>query len=82
MNTINQVKPNRIFWDHDQFKAAREELGLSLTELAVMLDTDPRSLRAIESDPSQSTHRAPAPRMVRLMEAYLAGYRPIDWPKD
>lgn len=64
----------------DQIKAARHTLGLTGAQLAQMLDTDPRSVRAMESPPETRQHRKPAPRMVRLIEAYLAGYRPRDWP--
>ena len=74
------TKPNTIVISPEEFKAARKALGLTLPQLAVLLDTDPKSLRCIECDPSQSMHRKPAPRMVRLLEAYLAGYRPPDWP--
>ena len=82
MNTTIEAKPNTMLWTHDQFKAVRHQLGLTVTELAYLLDTDRKSIRCIECDPSQGMHRKPAPRMVRLMEAYLAGYRPVDWPQD
>ena len=63
-----------------QIKEARRKLGLTQSQLAAMLDTDPRAVRAMESDPATSKHRTPAPRMVRLLTAYLRGYRPDDWP--
>lgn len=63
-----------------EIKQARQSLGLTQSQLAAMLDTDPRAIRAMESDPSTSKHRTPAPRMVRLLQAYLDGYRPDDWP--
>ena len=63
-----------------QIKEARQSLRLTQSQLAAMLDTDPRAVRAMESDPSTSKHRTPAPRMVRLLRAYLEGYRPDDWP--
>ena len=65
---------------HTQFKAARRALGLTTEQLAYVLDTVKRSIRAIEADPGTSQSRRPAPRMVRLLEAYLSGYRPPDWP--
>lgn len=61
-------------------KKARHELGLSVREMADMLDTDASTVRKMEVDPSKATYRAPAPRMMRLVRAYLAGYRPADWP--
>jgi transcriptional regulator with XRE-family HTH domain len=68
--------------DHTEIKAARQALGLSLSEFAEMLDTDPTTTRRLEMDPRHSTARQPAPRMVRLIQAYLDGYRPTDWPID
>lgn len=62
------------------FKEAREILGLTQAQLGRLLDTDGQSIRRIEMPESASTHRRPAPRMVRLIQAYLAGYRPNDWP--
>jgi DNA-binding transcriptional regulator YiaG len=63
-----------------QIKEARRKLGLTQSQLAAILDTDPRAVRAMESDPATSKHRKPAPRMMRLLTAYLSGYRPDDWP--
>ena len=68
--------------NHAEIKAARQALGLSLSEFAEMLDTDPTTTRRLEMAPHNSTARQPAPRMLRLIEAYLAGYRPKDWPID
>ena len=65
--------------NHTGIKAARQALGLSLSQFAAMLDTDPTTTRRLEMDPRHSTARAPAPRMVRLIQAYLDGYRPADW---
>ena len=66
--------------NHSEIKAARQALGLSLSEFAEMLDTDPTTTRRMEIAPHNSTARQPAPRMVRLIQAYLDGYRPNDWP--
>ena len=68
--------------DYRDIKLARQALGLSLSEMAEMLDTDPTTTRRLEMAPHNSTARQPAPRMLRLIEAYLAGYRPPDWPID
>jgi ribosome-binding protein aMBF1 (putative translation factor) len=59
---------------------ARRSLGLSQAQLASMLETDAQTVRRMEMPPHMSTHRLPAPRMQRLIEAYLYGYRPDDWP--
>lgn len=61
-------------------KEARHKLGLSVADLARLLDTDAQTVRRMEQRDDASTFRRPAPRMVRLIEAYLAGYRPTDWP--
>ncbi|WP_339112849.1 hypothetical protein [Thioclava sp. GXIMD2076] len=65
-----------------QFKEAREMLGLSVIEMAEMLDTDEHTISQIESDPGVIQHQALAPRIVRLMNAYIDGHRPDDWPGE
>lgn len=65
----------------DQIKTARAALGLTQSQLAALLDTDAQSVRRMELKPTASTFRRPAPRMVRLISAYLDGYRPPDWPE-
>jgi len=62
------------------FRTARQQLGLTQGQLALLLDTDAQSVRRIEMSPDKSTSRNPAPRMMRLIVAYLDGYRPTDWP--
>lgn len=64
----------------DEIRAAREALGLTQQQLGALLDTDRQSVTRMEMDPEARTHRAPAPRMVRLLRAYLDGHRPADWP--
>lgn len=61
-------------------KQARHTLGLSVADLARLLDTDPQTVRRMEQSADANTFRKPAPRMARLMQAYLSGYRPPDWP--
>lgn len=63
-----------------ELKEARHTLGLSVTDLARLLDTDAQSIRRMEQREDASTFRRPAPRMIRLIRAYLDGYRPTDWP--
>jgi hypothetical protein len=64
------------------FRAARLSLGLSLKQMGDMLDTDRRAVSRFEASPETSTHREPAVRVRRLMQAYLDGYRPSDWPDN
>ena len=63
-----------------EVKQARQSLGLTVSQLAMLLDTDPQTIRRMEQSESANTFRKPAPRMVRLVRAYLDGYRPPDWP--
>lgn len=63
-----------------EIKQARSDLGLSCAQLAALIDTDPQTIRRMEQGSTAKTFRTPAPRMVRLIRAYLAGYRPDDWP--
>ena len=60
---------------------ARAALGLSVAQLSALLDTDAQSVRRWSLQPGSSTARDPPPRVERLIAAYLAGYRPEDWPK-
>jgi DNA-binding transcriptional regulator YiaG len=64
-----------------EVKQLRQSLGLSLSEFAQMLDTDRTTTLKMELAEGSSQYRTPAPRMVRLMDAYKSGYRPSDWPK-
>ena len=63
-----------------EVKEARHSLGLTQAQLGHLLDTDGQTVRRMELDPAASTFRKPAPRMARLIQAYLDGYRPADWP--
>jgi hypothetical protein len=57
-------------------------LGLTPAEAAAMLDMGwAKSIHRMESDPAASTHRPAPVRVARLYRAYLAGYRPDDWPE-
>ena len=61
-------------------KQARHKLGLTQAQLGAMLDTDGQTIRRMEQPEDTKTFRKPAPRMLRLLVAYMAGYRPDDWP--
>jgi hypothetical protein len=64
----------------DQIRRARAKLGLTQKQFAEMLDTDPTTARRMEMQPDAKTHRSPPARATRLIQAYLDGYRPKDWP--
>jgi DNA-binding transcriptional regulator YiaG len=66
--------------DNTEFKAARNGLGLTLLELALILDTDPRTVRKWEAATDRSTARAPNPIAVRVLTWMVDGYRPPEWP--
>ena len=58
-----------------EFRAARKSLGLTQTQAAAMLGYGQHSRI---SDIETGKHAAPA-TTVRLLRAYLDGYRPADW---
>ena len=64
-----------------EIKQARHAMGLTVPQFAALLDTDPQTVRRMEQSETANTFRQPAPRMVRLIAAYVSGYRPDDWPK-
>ena len=65
-----------------EIQEARQSLGLSRAELATLLDLQrAQAVQRMEMTPTASTHRPPPPRVARLIKAYLAGYRPDDWPQ-
>ncbi len=61
--------------------AARMLLNLSQSQFAALLDCDVTNIQKIERDPRKASSRPAPSRMVRLINAYLSGYRPQDWPK-
>ncbi len=63
-----------------EFKAAREALGLSASQLGTILSTDPRTIRKWEAEHGGSA-RPPNPIACRVLEWMLAGYRPPEWPQ-
>lgn len=65
----------------EEIKKARKSLGLSQAEMGRMLDIhDTSTYRKYEASTAATQHRVPAARMVRLIRAYLDGFRPEDWP--
>ncbi len=65
----------------EQINQARLDLGLSVAEFGAMLDIkSERAMAKHMTDPLRSSSKPPSARMIRLIRAYLAGYRPDDWP--
>lgn len=62
-----------------ELREARLRLGLSLSEFARLLGYSGEQLRSMAHslETGERTIREP---QRRLAEAYLAGYRPPDWP--
>lgn len=62
-----------------EFRMSRRKLGLSSKQMAILLGyREGNSVRQFET--TGSSHREPGDRVLRLMAAYLSGYRPADWP--
>jgi transcriptional regulator with XRE-family HTH domain len=58
------------------FRAARLSLGLTQAQLAAVMGYSGQSrIAEIETGARNPSHAA-----QRLMDAYVAGYRPDDWP--
>ena len=64
----------------DEFKQARCKLGLTQSELGIILDTNPSTIRKWEMSNDRSTSRNPNPVASRVMHWMLDGYRPPEWP--
>lgn len=62
-----------------QFSQARRKLGLSLDQMAVLLGYEGEQARS-QVHHLETGRRDVRPAQRRLVEAYLAGYRPSDWP--
>lgn len=62
-----------------EFKQARHTLGLTLSQAARMLGYD-GTHAAQQVRKMESGERAIRDAQLRLMRAYLHGYRPEDWP--
>ena len=63
-----------------EFKQARHTLGLTVAEVARIMDVDPRTVRGWEA-PAGSRSRDPSPTACRVMEWMLNGYKPPEWPQ-
>ena len=65
----------------DEFAKARQALGLSRARMALMLGFDGTHAHAhvYRMETGERTIRA---AQRRLIQAYLDGYRPEDWPAE
>ena len=67
---------------HDEIQKARVTLGLSVADMADMLGHSAVHQRRLESAPDVDMHRKANGSCVRLLRAFLDGYRPADWPEQ
>jgi len=63
-----------------QLAEARKRLGLTFSEMALMLGYEGKQARS-QMHSLENGKRVIRPAQLRLIEAYLAGYRPLDWPR-
>jgi transcriptional regulator with XRE-family HTH domain len=63
----------------DQLARARKRLGLSLEQMAEMLGYEGANARS-QMHHLETGRRDLRPAQRRLVEAYLGGWRPDDWP--
>lgn len=59
------------------FRQARKSLGLTQGQLAALMGVAHRTVQKWEGG-----ERGIDPPAARLLQAYQAGYRPEDWPKE
>ena len=50
-----------------EFRVARKSLGLSVSQLAVILDTNPVTIRKWETPPDYKTSRSPNPIACQVL---------------
>jgi DNA-binding transcriptional regulator YiaG len=63
-----------------EFRAARQSLGLSVNQMAALLEVRPVHVRKMELDESLPSNRRVMPITEKLVRAYVDGYRPHNWP--
>jgi transcriptional regulator with XRE-family HTH domain len=64
-----------------QLHKARRALGLTLEQMALMLGYEGEQARS-QLHHMETGRRDIRPAQRRLIEAYLSGYRPPDWPRQ
>ena len=63
----------------EKMARARERLGLTLEQMATMLGYRGVQRRQMQYDLETGRREIREPQR-RLVDAYLSGYRPADWP--
>ncbi len=67
--------------NHTDLREARKSLGLTPQQMADLTEVDVSSVYKWERDPAMKTARPAPVRVARLVQAYLSGFRPADWPE-
>jgi hypothetical protein len=64
-----------------ELRITRELLGLSRKQAAEVLETTVFQIQKMERPEDRDSHIKPPRRYVQLLEAYLSGFRPSNWPE-
>lgn len=65
----------------EQLARARKRLGLNRQQMATLLGYEGEQARS-QVHHLETGRREIRPAQRRLIEAYLSGYRPADWPQS
>lgn len=66
----------------EELRIKREMLGLTRRQAAAVLETTIYQVQKMERPADRESHIKPPRRYAQLLDAYLAGYRPANWPKE
>lgn len=64
-----------------ELRMKRELLGLSRRQAAELLETSIFQIQKMERPADRESHISPPRRYAQLLDAYLAGFRPENWPE-
>jgi len=64
-----------------ELRITREMLGLSRLFAAEVLETTIYQIQKLERPEDRDSHIKPPRRYAQLLEAYMAGFRPDNWPE-
>lgn len=65
----------------EELRITREMLGLSRQQAAEVLETTIYQIQKLERPADRGSHIKPPRRYTQLLEAYMAGFRPSNWPE-
>lgn len=66
----------------EQFRKARERLGLTVAQMATVLSQSEGHVRHMEVEAGRSSNRPIPDYIAKLVDAMLKGFRTRDWPKE